>query len=85
MALDISQLEEVIKSAKNSDIVKKDLRKALRNVSAAIRTLNQAVEDMDAILADDYQPAVKERKPRTVTPGGAKRGRKPKNAVPAGE
>ncbi|QNH63983.1 hypothetical protein [Hymenobacter sediminicola] len=83
MALDISQLEEVLKSAKNSDIVKKELRKALRTVSTAIRNLNQAVEEMDTILADDYQPAVKERKPRTVTPGGAKRGRKPKNATPA--
>jgi len=83
MALDISQLEEVLKSAKNSDIVKKDLRKALRGVSAAIRTLNQAVEEMDNILADDYQPVVRERKQRTVAPGGAKRGRKPKNATPA--
>ena len=83
MALDLSQLEEVLKSAKNSDIVKKELRKALRTVSTAIRNLNQAVEEMDTILADDYQPAVKERKPRTVTPGGAKRGRKPKNASPA--
>lgn len=83
MALDLSQLEEVLKNAKNSDVVKKELRKALRTVSAAIRNLNQAVEDMETILADDYQPTVKERKPRTVTPGGAKRGRKPKNAVPA--
>ncbi|MBD2716699.1 hypothetical protein KBK19_16765 [Microvirga sp. STR05] len=83
MALDLSQLEEVLKNAKNSDIVKKELRKALRTVSTAIRNLNQAVEEMDTILADDYQPAVKERKPRTVTPGGAKRGRKPKNATPA--
>jgi histone H3/H4 len=83
MALDLSQLEEVLKSAKNSDVVKKDLRKALRSVSTAIRTLNQAVEEMDAILADGYQPVAKERKPRTVTPGGAKRGRKPKNAVAA--
>jgi histone H3/H4 len=83
MALDLSQFEEVLKSAKNNDIVKKDLRKALRVVSAAIRALNQAVEEMNNILADDYQPVVKERKPRTVTPGGAKRGRKPKNATPA--
>ncbi|MCB2377050.1 hypothetical protein LGH70_05620 [Hymenobacter sp. BT635] len=81
MALDFSQFEEVLKSAKNSDVVKKDLRKALRGVASAINALNQAVADMETVLADDYQPAAKVRKPRATNPNGAKRGRKPKAAA----
>ncbi|WP_210114408.1 hypothetical protein [Hymenobacter elongatus] len=81
MALDFSQFEEVLKAAKSSDVVKKDLRKALRGVSSAITALNQAVADMEAVLADDYQPVAKVRKPRVANPNGAKRGRKPKVAA----
>ena len=81
MALDFSQFEEVLKAAKSSEVVKKDLRKALRGVASAINVLNQAVADMETVLADDYQPAPKVRKPRTTNPNGAKRGRKPKVAA----
>ncbi|WP_303311155.1 hypothetical protein [Hymenobacter sp. BT730] len=83
MAFDFGQLEEALKTAKNSEIVKKDLRKAVRSVSTAITALQQAVSQMEEVLADDYQPVAKERKPRAASTGGAKRGRKPKNAQPA--
>lgn len=81
MAVDFSQFEEMLKSAKNSEVVRKDLRKALRGVTSAINALNQAVTAMETVLADDYQPAPKERKPRVTNPNGAKRGRKPKVAA----
>jgi hypothetical protein len=81
MALDFSQFEEVLKTAQSSEVVKKDLRKALRGVSSAINALNQAVADMENVLSDDYQPAPKVRKPRAASPTGAKRGRKPKAAA----
>ncbi|ALD21146.1 hypothetical protein AM218_07880 [Hymenobacter sp. DG25A] len=83
MAFDFGQLENALNAAKNSEIVKKDLRKAVRSVSSAITALQEAVSQMETVLADDYQPAPKERKPRVASTGGAKRGRKPKNAQPA--
>lgn len=74
-SLDISKLQEIINSASDNDARIKEARKAVSKVQAAFDELAQ-------VLAEDYQPAKKERKARTegASTGTGRRGRPKKNA-----
>jgi ABC-type transporter Mla subunit MlaD len=65
MALDINQFQQIIDSAQKADAFKADVKRALKKVSSLLVNLQTAVEDAEALLSDDYSPAVKERKTRT--------------------
>lgn len=64
MALDLAQLQQVLDSAQKADAFKADVRRALRKVSTTLVTLQKSVEEVEALLSDDYAPALKERKAR---------------------
>lgn len=76
-SLDISKLQEIINSASDNDARIKEARKAVSKVQAAFDELAQ-------VLAEDYQPVKKERKPRAegTGTGTGRRGRPKKNADP---
>lgn len=81
MAIDISQLQQVIDSAQQADALKGEVKRALRKVSTLLQNLQSAVEETEALLSPDYTPAKKERKvqaPRaaTITDAEAPFGRK---------
>ena len=64
MAVDLAQLQQVLDSAQKADAFKVDIKRALRKVSTLLVNLQSAVEEAEALMSDDYTPAVKERKPR---------------------
>lgn len=64
MALDLAQLQQVLDSAQKADAFKADVKRALRKVSTTLVTLQKSVEEAEALLSDDYTPALKERKAR---------------------
>lgn len=65
MAIDVSQIQQVIDSAQKADAFKADVKRALRKVSSLLINLQTAVDDAEALMSDSYSPAVKERKART--------------------
>lgn len=65
MAIDVSQIQQVIDSAQKADAFKADVKRALKKVSSLLINLQTAVEDAEALMSDGYTPAVKERKART--------------------
>ena len=88
MAVDLAQLQHVIDSAQKADAFKADVKRSLRKVSSLLTNLQSAVEEAEALMSDDYAPAVKERKsraPREVVeadaeaPYGRKKDGTPKN------
>jgi Skp family chaperone for outer membrane proteins len=81
MAIDLTQLQQVIDNAQQADALKGEVKRALRKVSSLLQNLQSAVEETEALLSPDYTPAKKERKaqaPRaaTVTDAEAPFGRK---------
>ncbi len=64
MALDLTHFQQVIDSAQKADAFKADVKRALKKVSSALTTLQNAIEEADAIMSDDYTPTIKERKAR---------------------
>lgn len=64
MAVDLAQLQQLLDSAQKADAFKADIKRALRKVSSLATNLQSAVEEVEALMSDDYTPAVKERKPR---------------------
>jgi recombinational DNA repair protein RecT len=64
MAVDLAQLQQVLDNAQKADALKADVKRALRKVSSLVVNLQSAVEEAEALMSDDYTPAVKERKPR---------------------
>ena len=86
MAYDLAQLQSLIDTAQTAEQFKKDVQRALKKVSNSLSALQTSVDEANELLSGDYQPATKERKPRTPralatdssddTP--KKRGRKPK-------
>jgi recombinational DNA repair protein RecT len=88
MAVDLAQLQQVLDSAQKADAFKVEVKRALRKVSSLLVNLQNAVEEAEALMSDDYTPTIKERKPRApreavVTDEEAPYGRKkdgtPKN------
>ena len=65
MALDLKELQSLIDSAQSADQFKKDVQRALKKVSNNLIALQTSFEEANALLSDDYKPAVKERKSRT--------------------
>ena len=65
MAVDLVQLQQVLDSAQKADAFKVDIKRALRKVSSSLVNLQSAIEEAEALMSDDYTPAVKERKPRS--------------------
>ena len=65
MAVDLTQFQQIIDSAQKADAFKADVKRALKKVSTLLVNLQTAVDDAEALMSDDYTPAVKERKPRT--------------------
>lgn len=81
MAVDIAQIQQLLESAQQADAFKAEVKRALRKVSSLASSLQQAVEDAEALLSADYTPATKERKARapreaTETDAEAPYGRK---------
>ncbi|MDO7849580.1 hypothetical protein Q5H92_24675 [Hymenobacter sp. M29] len=56
-SLDLSQLQNIINNATKNETLVSEIRKAAARATKALGELN-------ALLAEDYQPEVKERKPR---------------------
>lgn len=88
MAIDLTQLQQVIDNAQQADAFKGEVKRALRKVSSLLSSLQSAVEETEALLSPDYTPAKKERKtqaPRAATitdeeaPFGRKKDGTPKN------
>jgi recombinational DNA repair protein RecT len=88
MAVDLAQLQQVLESAQQADAFKTDVKRALRKVSSLLTNLQNAVEEAESLLSEEYTPAKKERKARapreaTITDEEAPYGRKkdgtPKN------
>lgn len=88
MAVDLAQLQQVLESAQQADAFKTDIKRALRKVSTLLNNLQHAVEETEALLSEDYTPAVKERKQRAPraanitdeeAPYGRKKDGTPKN------
>jgi hypothetical protein len=65
MAVDLVQLQQVLDSAQKADAFKVDVKRALRKVSSSLVNLQNAIEEAEALMSDDYTPVVKERKPRS--------------------
>ena len=72
-APDLSKLQEILASAEANE-------QQLTAIKKAYSKLEVAMGDFAALLADDYAPAKKERKPREVKEG-AKRPGRPKKQV----
>lgn len=67
MALNFDDFQKVLETAQHSDAVKADLKRVLKKVTGALGNLQESLNEMEAVLADDYTPAG--RKPRkTRTP-----------------
>jgi hypothetical protein len=66
MALNLAQLQAVLDSAQKADAFKVDVKRALKKVSSLLGSLQGAVEEAESLLADDYTPAGKTRKPRVA-------------------
>ena len=64
MALDLAQLQAVLNSAQKADAFRVDVKRALKKVSSLLGSLQTAVDEAESLLADDYVPAGKTRKPR---------------------
>ena len=65
MAVDLAQLQQVLDNAQKADAFKADVKRALRKVSSLVNNLQSALEEVEALMSDEYTPAVKERKSRT--------------------
>ncbi|MFD1871218.1 hypothetical protein [Hymenobacter bucti] len=64
MAVDLAQLQQVLDNAQKADAFKSDIKRALRKVSSLVINLQGALEEAEALMSDDYAPAIKERKAR---------------------
>ena len=67
---DLNKLQQLLKSAEDNELVLNQVRKSMDKVRTALDELN-------ALLAPDYTPERKERKPRAASTSGtgARRGR----------
>lgn len=88
MTVDLAQIQLALKSAQEADAFKVDVKRALRKVSSLLINLQNAVDEAEALLSEDYTPTIRERKTRApraanVTDAEAPYGRKkdgtPKN------
>lgn len=66
MALNFDEFQKVVESAQQADAVKVDLKRALKKVAGALDVLQNALSEMETVLADDYVATPKERKPRQL-------------------
>lgn len=64
MALNFDDFQKVLETAQQSDAIKTDLKRALKKVTSALENLQDSLNEMSTVLADDYTPAG--RKPRTA-------------------
>lgn len=64
MAVDLAQLQQILDNAQKADAFKTDVKRALRKVSSLVVNLQSALDEVDALMSDDYTPTVKERKAR---------------------
>lgn len=65
MAVDLAQLQQILDNAQKVDAFKVDVKRAVRKISSLLTNLQGALEEMEVLMSDDYEPAVKERKSRT--------------------
>lgn len=65
MALDLAQLQLLIDTAQTAEQFKKDVQRALKKVSNSLSALQTSVDEANELLSGNYQPATKERKPRS--------------------
>ena len=72
---DLNKLQQLLSGAEDNKLVLNQVRKSMEKVRAALDELN-------ALLAPDYKPEHKERKPRSAGGTGARRGR-PRKDKPA--
>ena len=88
MAIDLAQLQQVLENAQQADAFKADVKRALRKVASLLHSLQNAVEEAEALLSPDYTPAKIERKSRVPqqastpdeqAPYGRKKDGTPKN------
>jgi Skp family chaperone for outer membrane proteins len=86
MALNFDEFQKIVETAQQADVVKADLKRALKKVGTALGNLQTALGEMETVLSDEYVATPKERKPRqprTPREGDAapkKPGRPKKNA-----
>lgn len=64
MAVDLAQLQQILDNAQKADAFKADVKRTLRRISSLAVNLQNAIEEAEALMSDDYTPAVKERKAR---------------------
>lgn len=64
MAVDLAQLQQILDNAQKADAFKADVKRTLRRISSLAVNLQSAIEEAEALMSDDYTPAVKERKAR---------------------
>ena len=66
MAVDLTQLQQVLESAQQADAFKTSVKRALRKVSSLLGNLHTAVDEADALLSNNYIPVGMERKTRVA-------------------
>lgn len=71
---DLQQLQSILENAQGNE-------QRIAAIKKAYTRLEVAFNDLGALLADDYQPVKKERKPREVKEGGKKPGRPKKSTA----
>lgn len=64
MAVDLAQLQHILDNAQKADAFKVDVKRAVRKISSLLTNLQGALEEMEVLMSDDYEPTVKERKAR---------------------
>lgn len=64
MALNFDEFQKIVETAQQADAVKSDLKRVLKKVTSALTGLQAALDEMEAVLSDEYVATPKTRKPR---------------------
>ncbi|WP_139921435.1 hypothetical protein [Hymenobacter sp. DG01] len=73
---DLNKLQQILQNAEANEARLQAIKKAYGKVESAMH-------EFSTLLADDYQPAKKERKPRAPRAEGAKKPGRPRKVIAA--